>query len=562
MSQDILELKERLNQLELKIQNLNQKHQALIDYIVKSPQFSATSNSSVPKSEPTASRYSSPQQSIPTTPPYPPPVTSSALSSISLLPIVGVICFVLAGVFIVRLAIETGWLTGERQLTLLTVMGAGFVAIGRYLKGVDSHYRSYLSATGIITLYMAAYSSSLYFNILSPGLSMVGAMGISVLCMSLFLYHRSEIFPIITSVGAYLSPLLLGAKQDLIFHAGFFILWASVFSAVSTYFKTRTLTLVSSYLGLGVFTLLHARIQGAADLGTVIFVQITQFVIFAYGVFHYSIQNNEALKKSMALAYLPVLLFFYGTTYYFLDKLSPGLAPWLSLSFAGLIYFLYQKARSQIQNLESQTLVHGFLSVVFFHSGYLQILPATSKPWLLPTILLFGYISERKNLYPRLSPLLKGFFYLIGVIEFFSITFSLLTKNDTSSLLPAFVTLFVGGFAYLKGTKWVREKSHVFLGVLHLLTILALYRLMHDWGSFAVSLSWGLYSFTILGVGYRSRDKILSQSSLLVLLVSSLKALIYDASQSPSSVRILSLLLTGAVLYGAGILFKKIQQWN
>jgi uncharacterized membrane protein len=53
----------------------------------------------------------------------------------------------------------------------------------------------------------------------------------------------------------------------------------------------------------------------------------------------------------------------------------------------------------------------------------------------------------------------------------------------------------------------------------------------------------------------------LAKSSLVVLLITALKALIYDASQAASIVRIGSLLLTGVVLYGAGLLFKQIKDW-
>lgn len=105
------------------------------------------------------------------------------------------------------------------------------------------------------------------------------------------------------------------------------------------------------------------------------------------------------------------------------------------------------------------------------------------------------------------------------------------------------------------------DREELFLGLVHALCILALYRLTFDYGSLAVSLAWGIYSVAILIWGYLKRNTVLAKSSLLILTVTCLKALVYDAAQTSSGVRIASLMLTGAILYGAGYLFQKIKKW-
>ena len=102
----------------------------------------------------------------------------------------------------------------------------------------------------------------------------------------------------------------------------------------------------------------------------------------------------------------------------------------------------------------------------------------------------------------------------------------------------------------------------VLLYGLHLLTLLCLYRLAYDWGSIAVTLAWGFYSLIILTVAYSKKDGALARSSLLVLMFASLKALLYDANQAPSMVRIGSLLSTGIILYVAGAVFNRIKTWE
>jgi uncharacterized membrane protein len=481
---------------------------------------------------------------------------------VNLLPILAVICFGMAGVFIVKLAIESGWLTLERQWGLLVLFGFALVGVGLFLKMIDKSYRSYAGASGIIVLYLAAYSSFLYFNIFSVVVAQVLAIFVSFLCLYLFQYFESEMFVIISAIGTYISPIILGKESDLIFVSGFFLIWAALFSRISIYLRSRTLVLLASYLGLGVFAFLNLTVSNHDELLSVILVQSLQFVIYAGGVFYYSIKNKDPLSKTEAIAYLPILLFFYGTIYFFLNKYNSTLAPWISLGFASFIYFLHWQARNYFPNLESKNLVQSFFAVVLFHSGYVELIPAEGKRWLLPIFILIKFISEQKEDFKLIAPLLRFTFFIMSVIEFFNITFRLINETNLLNVVSAVATIGLGFFYYTKSYKNVKNNEGLFLCLLHTLCILALYRLAFDYGSLGVSTVWGLYSVAILTWGYLKKNSVLAKSSLLVLTVTCLKALVYDAAQTSSGVRIASLILTGAILYGAGFLFQKIKLWD
>lgn len=487
---------------------------------------------------------------------------SKSDSAMQLLPLVAVICFVLAGIFIVRLAIDSGWLTAERQWGAVLFLGASLLGAGYFTHAIPKDYRTYLSAAGIIVLYIAAYSSALYFHILPGSYALFLALVVSGICIGLSYYHELDFFNIITSIGTYLSPLLLEDRSDILFHGSLFLIWAFVFSTLSMYLKSRILTFISAYLGIGVFTLLYQGVSTKVDIMTVLLINSIQFFTFCYGVYFYSFKHNTPMSQEQSLAYLPVLLFFYGTLYYFLDRLSPGSAPWISLVFASFLLLLFQRARRRLKDLNSDKVIHCFLGVVLFHSGYLQILPAESKPWLLPFILLMTYIAERKDVFGKISVITKFIFSAVAIIEFGKICFALLSSPLMTNVFPALLTVIIGFFYYLKGSQLISNKALIPLGLVHTLAVLSLYRLAEPFGSLAVSSAWGVYSVLILGIGVARKDKDLSRSSLLVLLITGLKALVYDASQSPSGVRILSLLFTGVILYLAGLMFKKINNWK
>jgi len=484
------------------------------------------------------------------------------IKSVNLLPILAVICFFLAAIFIVRLAIESGWLTPLNQWSLLSFFGAVLVAAGRLFHFVDKNYRGFLSAAGVIVLYIAAYSSSLYFEIVSPEIAQgMGAL-VSILCFALFDYHRSEYFAVICAIGTYLAPVTMGGREDLTFNGGFFLIWACVFSLISAFLKTRTLPLIASYLGIGLFTYLYKDVTSANDIKLIIAVLATQFAAFSGGTYYFSIRNREPLSNEAAISYLPVLLFFYGSVYYFLMKLDPVLAPWISLGFAAFLYFLFWMARKELESLNSKTMVHSFLAVVLFHSGYLQIIPDRSKPWLLPLILLASYLSEKKKSLPRISIVIRYMLAAVALLEFLRICFNLLSDSSLINVVPAIITVALGLFYYTQGSRLLKSMDGVFLGLVHLLSVMSLYRVAFDYGSLAVSLSWGFYSLIILSYGYLRRDAVICKSSLMVLGITSLKALLYDANQAASGVRIFTLIVTGIILYASGYMFKKISSWK
>jgi|GEM_PF-561870 len=494
-----------------------------------------------------------------------------------LLAVVAVICFVLAGAFLIRLAIQSGWLTPLRQWAVVVLLGSALVTAGRYLPGVDRSYRGYLSAAGSIVLYFAAFSSSLYFEVTPALLSVILGAFVTALNLALFVHHRSEIFPLVAAVGTYITPLLFkSADFDPIHVSAFFLLWSGLFSWFSSHFHTRILTLISAYLGIGVYAGLFLATRSPEQLGLVLGVLAGQFLLLALGVYRQSLVSGLGLSRGLAWSFFPVICFYYGVTYHFLNRITPELTPWIALAFAGMLLLLHRSA-ARILGSEhvqgSSEVVHAFLSVVLFQAGYLELLPEAAKSWILPLWIIGKYLSEDSRGFPRLSGAVQVLGLLLGGVEFLKTCWELISDPDLSSLPVALATLVLGGIYYLKKLapasevleSEARDKETMptlFLGMAHVLSILSLYRLAHDWGSLAVSLVWMSYAGAVLGLGYTRRNSALARSSLAVLMVATLKALVYDASITTPLIRILCLLLTGGVLYGAGVLFQRMSKWS
>ena len=150
---------------------------------------------------------------------------------------------------------------------------------------------------------------------------------------------------------------------------------------------------------------------------------------------------------------------------------------------------------------------------------------------------------------------------LVVLIEILKLFWRLAMESSARDLFSAGWTvtfLIYGHLAFSLGGKRRSEGSSLVLGTAHALAVSALYRLVVDVSSLAVSGVWALYALAVLWLAFLKRDAYFAKSSLLVLAVAAGKVLIYDVASSPALIRILCLVLTGVLLYLSGFLFRKI----
>jgi hypothetical protein len=476
--------------------------------------------------------------------------------------IAAVICFVLAAGFIVRLSIESGWLTPARQIGLSALLGLSLIGAGGYLARTDRAYASFLPAAGIIVLYLTTFAAHRLYNLIPFDVALGVISLISGISIWLYVMLRHDIYTITAAAGAYLSPVVLDLNAQSDFALYYFLLCSVAFAAISLWVRTRTLTLIAAYLALVMTAVIGFDLKQDMLVATAM---ALHFFIFSAGIFLYSLHNKSPLTETESWAFLPVLLAFYALEYYFIFRITPELAPYISLGFAALLIGLYVIARTCLpDDLASQTLVLTFGTLVAFHSGYLVLLPPEARPWLLPLILLtfaFTPVAEavtgqvRRYLLPLVAVA------LIVLNEYGSLLYHLLLGNDPAVLLVAFVS-FASLWTLIIRRQMPTTWGYGLLGAAHLLAIMAFYRLGYSAGSLAVSVMWLVYAAGVMVFAFVRKDAVIARSALTVLALAAGKALLYDAASAPTVVRIFCLLLTGAALYGCGLLMRRISAWK
>ena len=351
--------------------------------------------------------------------------------------IIAIICFVLAAVFIVKLSIDSGWLTPTRQIGLATLFGIGLIMAGLMLMVADLEYASLLPGAGVIVLYLSVFAAHRYYGLVSFEAAIAATGFVSVLCIWLYVKIKHDVYPITAAIGAYIAPVILGLHADTVFSVYYFLLCSLTFSAISIGVRSRLLTMISAYLAI--FSTASVGLYLHDDM-LIAIVLALHFLIFSIGTYFYARQTGDTLTQDEAWSFLPVLLIFYAVEYVFIERIHPGLAPWVSLVFASVLIGLYLSAKQLFTAGEgSQFLVVAFTTLICFHSVYLEILPADVRPWLFTLIMAGGALMPAGTSKPQPAFILPRLALLVILaMEYMTIVSHLLDENSHYWLMVAF----------------------------------------------------------------------------------------------------------------------------
>jgi uncharacterized membrane protein len=495
-------------------------------------------------------------------------ITSESSFSGNWLGIISIICFIFAAGFIIKLSIESGWLTPAKQIVLAALLGISLIGVGFLLLKKDRDYASLLPAAGIIILYITTFATYRYYELITFPMAIAATSIVSALCIGIYRKIQVDIYAITAAIGSYLSPAFLGLNTtDTTFTLYYYILCSIAFAIISVWVKSRTLTVVAAYLAILMSTYVGLTLQQDKVL---VLILALHFLIFSIGTYFYTKKTNQTLTSIEAWSFFPVLLLFYAVEYTFIYRIEPKLAPWLSLLFAAFLLMLYIFTYFRLKDriLSSQSMILAFITVVVFHSFYLEILPEDFRPWLFIIITLgFAFTPMRDYSKQNIRPFMIPIFALLVIfsIEYMDIALNTLSTDYTKWFMLCLASFFSVWIMLVRQNNFFKKNEggfYLILSAAHFLAIVGLYQLTRDIGSLAVSSSWLIYAILVMTFAFLRQDQVMAKSALFVLAFAGGKALLYDVSSAPTIVRIVCLLITGIVLYGSGLLMRKIATWK
>lgn len=476
----------------------------------------------------------------------------------------GATALVLACIYLVSLAIDAGWLTPARQVTLAMLAGFVCIGIGLLLREKDMHYASLLPAAGIVALFLSIYGAHNYYHLINTTFATSGVIGACLISLWLNRLFLSELYALFAVVGSYTAPVLLGGMSnsivDLIIY---FACWSVVFSIFSVWVQKRSIYILAMYMALVIFDLKWYGAMPAAWIEALVF-QTAHFLIFVTTASLFSIKVAP-MSQEATIAHIPALVLFYFVQYHILSRHVPGIAPWIAAGSAVFLLACYFIVHHVLKKdlAGGRMLLSSYVALVLVHAGYIESVPAQWAPWVGLAVmpLVAAYAAARGDSKAPGLPLWLAA-TLIFVVNYLHIL-SLHTFPHSGIAVPAYDLLPLCYAAELYICYILLRK----IGELQDMGLVALYAghiAIMAWAvqffdsRFIVTLIWGILAVGCLILALQRRDKCLGQSSLLVFAASAFKALLYDIALAAPLIRIASLLVLGVSLYLGGWLYKKV----
>ena len=475
----------------------------------------------------------------------------------------GATAMVLAAVYLIRLAIDSGMLTPGRQIAL-AVMGAfALIGLGLGLRRSNREYASLLPAGGIVILFASIYGAHMYYQLIPAH---VAAVAVVLTCLGALWLGRlfeSQLYALFAVVGSYSAPFLLPSLRNSITDlVVYYSAWSVLFCVYSVWIGQRRIYLLAAYMALLGFEAIWRLSAGGEWMSALVF-QTVQLVVFAVGTVVYSVRRNEPMDTGAALAHLPALLIFYFLQYSLMHAHMPAMAPWVMLASAAVVLLCYLAARQLLKASPEagSMLVGAYVALVLFHAGYVESIPSHMAPWLALMLLpIFGlYALVRGNATSVVWPI-KLAVGLVFVINFLRVLASVdmagVPEHKVLTLLYA-LELYAG-YYFARRLPALKDFVGPLLYAGHLSALAAAVQLSS--GRFMVSLIWGVLALGCLIIALRNHDKLLVKSSLLIFSAAAGKVLLYDLSGAAPLVRIASLMILGITFYLGGWLYRRVDK--
>lgn len=500
-----------------------------------------------------------------------PPLESDGRSGVTtILGWAGATALVAAAAYLIRLAIDSGWLTPTRQIALADIGALTLIATGLVLRHSDREYASLLPAGGIVVLFLSTYAAHLYFGLITTPVAGASVMLICVMALWLCRVFGNVMFALFAVVGSYSAPFLLDSlTPDITGLVIYFSAWSVLYCVYAIWIGQRIIYLLAAYLALIGFDVIWrasspdqwAWAFGSGQWTLALAFQTLQLVIFAGGTAAYSMKWRSPMTMDMAWAHAPVVGIFYFIQYSLLNEYAPNSVFWIPMASGVVMIACFGIARAYLndQLRGARLLVSAYMALVLFHAGFLDALPVEWRPWVGVTVApaLAAYAAWRSNWRSVDLPMwyAAGMVYLLSYVQ-------VIANTGLDQVPASTVLMFLVPIQLYAAYYWahrVNENENWGVVLLYLGHVASMAAAVHILDSrLAVSVAWGALAIVCLILAVARKDRLLGQSSLLVFGASGAKVLIYDLSGAGPLIRIGILVVLGITFYLGGLLYQRV----
>lgn len=473
----------------------------------------------------------------------------------------GAVALVLAAAYLIRLAVESGWLTPVRQVACAAISGLVLIGAGFFMRHINRQYAGLLPAGGVAILFLSIYGAHLFYGLMPATPAASAVVFVCLLSLWLCRAFESDLYALFAVAGSYSAPVLISGAPSITGLVIYFSAWGVVFSVFSIWHGRRLVYLLALYLALIIFDFIWRKQAPDEWIAALVF-QSIQFVVFGVATVAFSIRNKSPLDSASAWGHLPPLLIFYFLEYILLKRHLPEMAPWIAVGSGFAVAGLYGVARAVLQRPlpGGEFLLWAYIALVLFHAGYIEEVPHRWAPWVafaaLPVIAV-ATLRQGAGIGPRWPIWLAA--AVIFLINYLRIVFDVDLGGVPARpwLAVAYALQLYLGYYLVRARDVPQFLRGLLLYAGHISAMAAALHWLDE--RIVESAAWGLLALACLGLSLWQRDRLVGQSSLLVFGAAAVKVMLYDLGGASPMARIISLVVLGVTFYIGGLLYQRLQ---
>ncbi|PIR47121.1 MAG: hypothetical protein COV07_00395 [Candidatus Vogelbacteria bacterium CG10_big_fil_rev_8_21_14_0_10_45_14] len=204
----------------------------------------------------------------------------------NLFALVGVISLVIGAIAFYFYAVAQGWINEAVRVLIVLLVGGGLMAVGEFLKEKYKRYSSILFGGGIVLLYLSVYMANVHYSLIDIITAYAILVIFTVIAGMLSMRRGENEAIVISMLGAYLTPFLLGQAETSATALGIYMTIINIFVVVAAYYQSSFRQVAVGSLLASVFYGLYLGSFVADDkLSTFIALVFVNWIIFTVSSF-------------------------------------------------------------------------------------------------------------------------------------------------------------------------------------------------------------------------------------------------------------------------------------
>lgn len=522
------------------------------------------------------------------------------------LPRIGMLALLFGLGFFLKYAFEHQWIGPTGRIVLGLFGGVLLLGAGEYFESKKYHkYARVFTGGGLGLLYFSLYAARNFYQLIGVIPTFISMLLVTLAAGFFAVRYNSRIVAFYSIIGGFLTPFLIGYKglEDRISLLSYIAVLNLGVLGLAFFKKWRILNFAAFIATAITYLVSYGRFHSGESLFASFGFLTAYFLIFAFVAFLYNILYRlPTLRKDVFLIIFNAA-YYYGFSYYLLKPDYNNLLGFFTFGVAAFYLILAYLAFSR--NSQDKFLASVLLatSVAFLTTG---IAVQFEQYW----ITVFWTIEALGLLWIgfKLRQFFKqAYFARILALAVFALTLGRLIFVDSRIPLDEFtpilnkrvfvfllyvIALFLAAklYSYYKETisKSERKISTVVIIIANFLMVFLMSVEIIDYFGLKIkelsqakdihmpsgyygdkkialgyqrnaflSIAWALYSILLMVVGIIKRYKPIRLVALLLFGVTTFKVFFVDLSYLKGFPRILSFIVLGVILLGAGFLYNK-----